>query len=113
MKLAVSVAAFMFNTVCTLPVLAEPPVAIPYMCDKEIRLEVVYVNSPEPALAIVLVDGSMHVMTQRESGSGSQYAEAVSGEYGLVWFESGDMGILERETGPEMSEVLAENCRAQ
>lgn len=113
MNLAVYAVALMANTVCALPVLAEPAAPIPYICDKEIRLEVLYINSTEPALAIVLVDGRMHVMAQRESGSGSQYAEAIAGEYGLVWLESGDMGMLDRETGPEISEILAENCRAQ
>lgn len=73
-----------------------------YQCDNGEALSVQYVNAAPNFLALVPVDGEVHVFATTLSGSGARY---VSGPF--EWWSTGDEATLRDLTQDEDADPLA------
>ncbi len=66
-----------------------------YICDRDVRLSVVYINSDGPeAFAVMQIEGRLVALETVRSGSGALYAEIGKNDTGYNWFTKGDEALL-------------------
>jgi len=78
-----------------LPASAEVQVqAMTYVCERQVNVPVVYVNSAEgPGIAVIQVEGGMYNLQVEQSASGTRYAFPSDGSH-YVWWTKGDVAML-------------------
>lgn len=91
----------------------EIVLATPYLCERGARVDAVYVNISEPALAVLLLEGRQVVLMQAPSASGARYLQSAEGQLGYQWWSHGAEARLDW-IGPDGSEnsILSE-CRSE
>ena len=91
----------------------ERVIAAHYGCERGAQVEAVYVNTSEPSLAILAVEGQQVVLMQAPSASGARYVQSVEGQLGYQWWSRGAEARLDW-IGPDGSEnsILSE-CQSE
>lgn len=83
-----------------------------YACDRGVEVQAVYINDPEAAAVVVLVEGRMVTLWAEEAASGARYAWPSDGS-NYVWWTKGDDATLYWRDGTNDTEtVVLENCKA-
>lgn len=95
--------------------LASPAFAMPefsggrYMCYRGGEIEAVYVNTPEGALAVLVVEGQQLVLVNEPAASGARYGWPSGGGNYVWWTRGQEATLYWREGGAEQ---VLETCSA-
>lgn len=97
-----------------LPALAETQVANQtYLCERDLRVPVVYVNADDTSLAVLVVEGRQVLLYTEPAASGARYAWPSDGS-GYVWWTKGDGAALYWKDGAAGTEKpILTGCRAE
>lgn len=94
-----------------MPVATVPDyMSMHYSCDREVPVQVTYVNAAEGSLAVLMLENRQVVLENEVSASGARYGTGDdSGSY--VWWSKGDSAFLMwRKQGEETT--ILDNCHA-
>lgn len=97
-----------------MPALAETQVANQtYLCERDLRVPVVYVNADDTSLAVLVVEGRQVLLYTEPAASGARYAWPSDGS-GYVWWTKGDVAMLYWKDGAAGTETaILTECRAE
>jgi membrane-bound inhibitor of C-type lysozyme len=95
------------------PALAETQVVNQtYLCERDLRVPVVYVNAPDVSLAVLVVEGQQVLLYSEAAASGARYGWPSDGS-SYVWWTKGDTATLYWKDGEAGTETaLLSDCRA-
>ncbi|TQS72556.1 lysozyme inhibitor [Rhodobacteraceae bacterium] len=79
-----------------------------YTCARGASVSAAYINSVEPQLAVIVVEGQQVVLQSGPTGSGARY---TAGETGYIWHTKGTGAFLAWNDEAGIETVLATDCQ--
>jgi membrane-bound inhibitor of C-type lysozyme len=87
------------------PAFAETQVQnMTYICERGVRVPVVYVNAPDTSFVVIHVEGGQYLLYSEPAASGARYGWPSDGS-NYVWWTKGDEATLYWKDGEAGSET--------
>lgn len=90
----------------------DPITQAHYICERGAQIEATYVNTLDPPLAVLVLEGQQVVLRLAPAASGARYEQAAEGTDGYVWWTQGILAMLIWRSGEGKETTLLNDCAA-